>query len=88
MGPQQTAPDSSPVYNPAFDVTPAALITAIITERGVFRPEYRFGGPDMAPNSPALVAPRMNRGAPPPRAESVVKLRRAADEPSALLVPC
>ena len=24
-----------PVYNPAFDVTPAALITAIITERGV-----------------------------------------------------
>ena len=24
-----------PVYNPAFDVTPAALITAIITERGI-----------------------------------------------------
>jgi len=41
-GPRQTAPDESPVYNPAFDVTPAALITAIITERGVFRPPYRF----------------------------------------------
>jgi len=41
-GVQQTAPDGSPVYNPAFDVTPAALITAIITERGVFRPPYRF----------------------------------------------
>jgi len=27
-----------PVRNPAFDVTPAALVTAIITERGVFRP--------------------------------------------------
>jgi methylthioribose-1-phosphate isomerase len=42
VGLQQTAPDSSPVYNPAFDVTPASLITAIITERGVFRPPYRF----------------------------------------------
>jgi methylthioribose-1-phosphate isomerase len=37
-----TAPEASPVYNPAFDVTPATLITAIITERGVFRPPYRF----------------------------------------------
>jgi methylthioribose-1-phosphate isomerase len=27
---------------PAFDVTPAPLITAIITERGVFRPPYGF----------------------------------------------
>ena len=42
MGAQQTAPDASPVYNPAFDVTPASLIAAIITERGVFRPPYRF----------------------------------------------
>jgi methylthioribose-1-phosphate isomerase len=30
------------VFNPAFDVTPAALISAIVTERGVFRPPYRF----------------------------------------------
>jgi len=37
-----TAPDASPVFNPAFDVTPASLISAIITERGVFRPPYRF----------------------------------------------
>ena len=28
-------PPSTPVYNPAFDVTPAALVTALITERGV-----------------------------------------------------
>jgi methylthioribose-1-phosphate isomerase len=40
---RQTAPADSPVYNPAFDVTPAELITAIITERGVVRPPYRFG---------------------------------------------
>ena len=38
----ETAPDGSPIYNPAFDVTPAALITAIITERGVFRAPYLF----------------------------------------------
>ncbi|MBX3423932.1 MAG: S-methyl-5-thioribose-1-phosphate isomerase [Pirellulaceae bacterium] len=32
------APEGVQVYNPAFDVTPAELITAIITERGVIRP--------------------------------------------------
>ena len=30
------------VRNPAFDVTPAKYITGIITEKGVFRPPYRF----------------------------------------------
>ncbi len=42
VGGQATAPEASPVYNPAFDVTPAALISAIVTERGVFRPPYAF----------------------------------------------
>jgi methylthioribose-1-phosphate isomerase len=42
LGTEPTAPAASPVYNPAFDVTPAALITAIITERGVLRPPYDF----------------------------------------------
>src|SRR6266498_3202548 len=48
IGAQQTAPARSPVFNPAFDVTPASLITAIITERGIFRPPYLFnvGGSD------------------------------------------
>ncbi|MEZ6137912.1 MAG: S-methyl-5-thioribose-1-phosphate isomerase [Pirellulaceae bacterium] len=32
------APSGVDVYNPAFDVTPAELITALITERGVIRP--------------------------------------------------
>ena len=32
---RQTAPDGVRVYSPAFDVTPADLITAIITEKGV-----------------------------------------------------
>jgi methylthioribose-1-phosphate isomerase len=34
------APESVEVCNPAFDVTPARYITAIITERGVIRPPY------------------------------------------------
>jgi methylthioribose-1-phosphate isomerase len=37
----QTAPDGVAVYNPAFDVTPAALISGIITESGILRPPYR-----------------------------------------------
>ncbi len=32
---RQTAPGGIDVYNPAFDVTPANLITAIITEKGI-----------------------------------------------------
>lgn len=35
---RQTAPDGIQVYNPAFDVTPAELIAAIITERGLIQP--------------------------------------------------
>jgi methylthioribose-1-phosphate isomerase len=37
-----TAPAGVGVYNPAFDVTPSELITAIITDRGIVRPPYRF----------------------------------------------
>jgi methylthioribose-1-phosphate isomerase len=35
---RQTAPDGVKVYNPAFDVTPAQLIAAIICERGLIQP--------------------------------------------------
>lgn len=31
------------VRNPAFDVTPASLISAIVTEHGIHRPPYDFG---------------------------------------------
>jgi methylthioribose-1-phosphate isomerase len=34
----QTAPHNVKVYNSAFDVTPARLITAIITDRGIVKP--------------------------------------------------
>ncbi len=50
-----TAPAGVPVYAPAFDVTPAELVTAIITDRGVLRPPYTdsirraLGEPDARP---------------------------------------
>ena len=37
---KRTAPEGVKVYNPAFDVTPNRLVTAIITERGVARHPY------------------------------------------------
>jgi methylthioribose-1-phosphate isomerase len=37
---QQVAPSGVSAANPAFDVTPARLIAAIITERGVARPPF------------------------------------------------
>ncbi len=37
LGGHPVAPEHCPVYNPAFDVTPAALITAIVTESGVIQ---------------------------------------------------
>ncbi len=39
-GGRQLTPDGVGIENPAFDVTPAKYVTAIITERGVFRPPY------------------------------------------------
>jgi methylthioribose-1-phosphate isomerase len=36
----RTAPEGAEVYSPAFDVTPASLITAIVCENGVARPDY------------------------------------------------
>ena len=41
---RRIVPSASPARNPAFDVTPAALVTAIVTERGIFRGPYHFSG--------------------------------------------
>jgi methylthioribose-1-phosphate isomerase len=40
-----TGPEGVSVYSPAFDVTPAGLITAIVCEKGVARPDF---GPALA----------------------------------------
>ena len=37
---QVLAPEGAKVFNPAFDVTPHALIAGIITERGIARAPY------------------------------------------------
>ena len=40
VGSTQLAPDGAHVRNPSFDVTPAKYITAIITEKGVYRAPF------------------------------------------------
>lgn len=40
----RVAPEGAAAWNPAFDVTPAELITGIVTERGVERPPYHLSG--------------------------------------------
>ena len=42
---QVIAAETAPVYNPAFDITPAELITAVITEKGIRRPSRNHFGP-------------------------------------------
>lgn len=37
---RRIAPHNVKVYNPAFDVTPARFISAIVTEKGILRPPY------------------------------------------------
>jgi methylthioribose-1-phosphate isomerase len=39
---EKIAPQGAKARNPAFDVTPARLISAIITERGIIRPPYKM----------------------------------------------
>ena len=38
LGGQVLAPAGSAAYNPAFDVTPASLVSALVTERGITQP--------------------------------------------------
>jgi methylthioribose-1-phosphate isomerase len=38
LGGQVVAPAGSAAYNPAFDVTPASLVSALVTEHGITQP--------------------------------------------------
>ncbi len=51
---RQLAPNGVAINNPAFDVTPARYIAAIITERGVARPPYAESLPALA-SQPASI---------------------------------
>jgi len=44
---QRAAPEGSQALNPAFDITPARLVTAFVTEAGVLHPPY----PDTLPQA-------------------------------------
>ncbi len=69
----QVAPRETEALNPAFDVTPAELVTGIVTDEGVLRPPYE---PALAAamersrlrhvHPPAVTAPRPNATAVPP----------------------
>lgn len=41
-GGRRVIPESANVYNPAFDVTPSALVSAIITEKGIAWPPFEI----------------------------------------------
>jgi methylthioribose-1-phosphate isomerase len=50
---RQMVPDGVEVENPAFDVTPAKYVTAIVTERGIARAPYGESLRRLAPESAA-----------------------------------
>jgi methylthioribose-1-phosphate isomerase len=58
IGTARLTPDGARVRNPAFDVTPAKYVTAIITERGIARAPYVESLPGLfeATSEPPLVA--------------------------------
>jgi methylthioribose-1-phosphate isomerase len=62
VGAQRIAPRGAAAFNPAFDVTPARLVTAIVTECAVARPPYRRSLPAhvrrAAATPPETVTPR------------------------------
>ena len=43
-GATRWAPESAPVFNPAFDVTPASLVTSLVLDRGVYTAEELAAG--------------------------------------------
>ena len=61
-----TAPQEARIRNPAFDITPGSLVTAIISDRGVHRAPYDFGGGGQGAEAGERTAPTARR--PPPAA--------------------
>ena len=56
FGGVRIAPEEAHAYNPAFDVTPARLITAFVTEYGILHPPYgeSIGELELRPNLAAI----------------------------------
>jgi len=66
----QAAPDGARAFNPAFDVTPARLITAIITEHGVIRPVSRDAVLKMVPATKKMSSKKTASEKTPPASNS------------------
>jgi len=60
LGGQQVAPPGTEAYNPAFDVTPPDLLSAIVTEHGVIQPVTAGNLRVLGMASGAVVAPQAN----------------------------
>ena len=58
MGGVRMAPEGVSARHPAFDVTPARLVTAIITERGVLQPVRRHAIAELMEQETGVSAPR------------------------------
>ncbi|MFQ5927236.1 MAG: S-methyl-5-thioribose-1-phosphate isomerase, partial [Terriglobia bacterium] len=56
IGGVRIAPENIPAAHPAFDVTPARYITAIITERGLAHPPYQESLAALAASTPRPAA--------------------------------
>ena len=56
LGSEQITPEGTQVTNPAFDVTPAEYITAIVTEAGIAYPPYSQSLPEMVAKSRQMLA--------------------------------
>ncbi len=41
IGGKRIVPKKVKIFNPAFDMTPPELLTAIITENGVLKPDFK-----------------------------------------------
>jgi methylthioribose-1-phosphate isomerase len=57
VGSHRIAPAGVDAFNPAFDVTPARLVTAIVTECGAARPPYRRSLPAHVRRAEEVVIP-------------------------------
>jgi methylthioribose-1-phosphate isomerase len=53
VGSTRMTPEGAKIRNPAFDVTPAKYVTAIITERGIARPPYEQSLAQLVASLPA-----------------------------------
>ena len=42
IGRKRIVPKKVKIFNPSFDITPPELITAIITEKGILKPDYEI----------------------------------------------